>query len=144
RIGERREFDFIAEFAGPLPALVIMDMLGVPRDELPRLKRLSDEMALFIGSARATPDKYARAEAGTHEMADLFRSLIKERRASRRADLLSELVHLEEEGDRLSEDELVAMCVLLLFAGHETTTHHITNGLAALMRCPAQMEKLRA
>jgi hypothetical protein len=143
RIGERREFDFIAEFAGPLPALVIMDMLGVPRDELPRLKRLSDEMALFIGSARATPDKYARAEAGTHEMADLFRSLIKERRASRRADLLSELVHLEEEGDRLSEDELVAMCVLLLFAGHETTTHHITNGLAALLRFPGELDKLR-
>ena len=143
RIGDKKEFDFIAEFAGPLPALVIMDMLGVPRGELARLKHLSDEMALFIGSARATPDKYARAEAGTHEMADLFRSLIKERRAARRADLLSELVHVEEEGDRLSEDELVAMCVLLLFAGHETTTHHITNGLAALMRFPGEMEKLR-
>jgi len=143
RIGERREFDFIAEFAGPLPALVIMDMLGVPRDELPRLKRLSDEMALFIGSARATPDKYARAEAGTHEMADLFRALIAARRARPERDLLSELVHLEEEGDRLSEDELVAMCVLLLFAGHETTTHHITNGLAALLRFPGELEKLR-
>ena len=143
RIGDKKEFDFIAEFAGPLPALVIMDMLGVPRDQLARLKHLSDEMALFIGSARATPDKYARAEAGTHEMADIFRSLIKERRASRRADLLSELVHVEEEGDRLSEDELVAMCVLLLFAGHETTTHHITNGLAALLRFPGELEKLR-
>ena len=143
RIGDRGEFDFIAEFAGPLPALVIMDMLGVPRDQLPRLKRLSDEMALFIGSARATPDKYARAEAGTHEMADIFRSLIAARRAKPERDLLSELVHLEEEGDRLSEDELVAMCVLLLFAGHETTTHHITNGLAALMRFPSEMDKLR-
>lgn len=143
RIGDKREFDFIAEFAGPLPALVIMDMLGVPRGELARLKHLSDEMALFIGSARATPDKYARAEAGTHEMADLFRSLIAARRAKPERDLLSELVHVEEEGDRLSEDELVAMCVLLLFAGHETTTHHITNGLAALMRFPGEMEKLR-
>lgn len=143
RIGDAGEFDFIAEFAMPLPALVIMDMLGVPRADLPRLKRLSDEMALFIGSARAAADKYERAEAATHEMADLFRSLIKARRASRRADLLSELVHLEEEGDRLSEDELVAMCVLLLFAGHETTTHHITNGLAALLRFPGELEKLR-
>jgi cytochrome P450 len=143
RIGEKEEFDFIAEFAGPLPALVIMDMLGVPRDELPRLKRLSDEMALFIGSARGASDKYDRAEAATHEMADLFRSLIAARRAQPERDLLSELVHLEDEGDRLSEDELVAMCVLLLFAGHETTTHHITNGLAALLRFPAEMEKLR-
>src|SRR5256714_9246066 len=76
RIGERESFDFIAEFAGPLPALVIMDMLGVPRGELERLKRLSDEMALFIGSARETPAKYERAEAATHEMAGVFLSLI--------------------------------------------------------------------
>jgi cytochrome P450 len=144
RIGERERFDFIAEFAGPLPALVIMDMLGVPRSELERLKRLSDEMALFIGSARETPHKYGRAEAATHEMADLFRALVAARRAAPRRDLLSELVHLEDEGDRLTEDELVATCVLLLFAGHETTTHHITNGVAALLRFPAELEKLRA
>ncbi|HEX2565773.1 MAG TPA: cytochrome P450 [Burkholderiales bacterium] len=140
----RDEFDFIAELAGPLPALVIMDMLGVPREELPRLKHLSDEMALFIGSARAAPEKYARAEAATHEMAQIFRALIDERRKQARADLLSELVHLEDEGDRLSDDELVATCVLLLFAGHETTTHHIANGLAALLRFPAELERLRA
>ncbi|HEX6317616.1 MAG TPA: cytochrome P450, partial [Burkholderiales bacterium] len=62
---DRAGFDFIGEFAGPLPALVIMHMLGVPRSELARLKRLSDEMALFIGSARDSPDKYGRAEAAT-------------------------------------------------------------------------------
>ena len=144
RIGERPEFDFIADFAGPLPALVIMDMLGVPRGELDRLKHLSDEMALFIGSARDTAGKYERAQAATREMAEIFRRLIAERRAEPKRDLLSELVHLEEDGDRLSEDELVAMCVLLLFAGHETTTHHITNGLAALMRFPAEMDRLRS
>lgn len=142
-LGEREEFDFIAEFAGPLPALVIMDMLGVPRSELARLKHLSDEMALFIGSARETAGKYDRAAAATREMADLFRALIAERRAQPKQDLLSELVHLEDEGDRLTEDELVATCVLLLFAGHETTTHHIANGLAALMQFPGEMEKLR-
>jgi cytochrome P450 len=144
RVGERDEFDFIAEFAGPLPALVIMDMLGVPRGELPRLKHLSDEMALFIGSARETAGKYQRAEAATREMAQIFRSLIDERRRQPKKDLLSELVHLDEGGDRLTDDELVAMCVLLLFAGHETTTHHITNALAALMRVPAEMDKLRS
>jgi len=143
RIGERTEFDFIAEFAGPLPALVIMDMLGVPREELPRLKHLSDEMALFIGSARQTAGKYERAEAATREMAELFRALIEERRRAPRADLLSELVRVEENGERLSDDELVATCVLLLFAGHETTTHHIANGLAALMHFPGEFEKLR-
>ncbi len=144
RIGAREEFDFIGDFAGPLPALVIMDMLGVPRAELERVKRLSDEMALFIGSARETAGKYYRAEASTQDMAAFFRSLIAERRAAPRADLLSELAHLEDDGDRLSDDELVATCVLLLFAGHETTTHHLANGLAALLRFPAEMEKLRA
>jgi len=143
-IGGREEIDFIAEFAGPLPALVIMDMLGAPRGELARLKRLSDEMALFIGSARDSPEKYARAEAATREMAQLFRELIAARRAAPQNDLLSQLVALEEEGDRLSEDELVATCILLLFAGHETTTHHLANGLAALLRFPREAERLRA
>ena len=143
RIGERESFDFIAEFAGPLPALVIIDMLGAPRGELARLKRLSDEMALFIGSARASEDKYGRAEDATREMAALFRDLIAARRSAPREDLLSRLVHLDDGGERLSEDELVATCVLLLFAGHETTTHHLANGLRALTRFPAEMAKLR-
>jgi cytochrome P450 len=144
RLEGRREFDFIADFAGPLPALVIMDMLGVPRDELPRLKRLSDEMALFIGSARDVPEKYERAAAATREMAELFRELIRARRAEAARDLLSELVALDDGGERLSDDELVATCMLLLFAGHETTTHHLANGLRALLAFPDELEKLRA
>ncbi|HWA37887.1 MAG TPA: cytochrome P450 [Burkholderiales bacterium] len=144
RIGDRGDIDFIADFAGPLPALVIMDMLGVPREDLSRIKALSDEMALFIGSTRDVPEKYARAEAATHEMAELFRELIRRRRAAPRDDLLSQLIAVQEDGDRLSEDELVATCVILLFAGHETTTHHIANGLAALLAFPGEMEKLRA
>src|SRR5437879_2182987 len=136
RIGDRDEFDFSAEFASPLPALVIMDMLGVPHSELQRLKHLSDEMALFVGSARDTPEKYGRAEVATQEMASLFRELIASRRALPRSDLLTDLVNLEEDGDRLTHDELVATCVLLLVAAHETTTHHIPNGLLARLRCP--------
>lgn len=142
-IGERDRFDFIADFAGPLPALVIMDMLGVPREELQRVKRLSDEMALFIGSTRDAPEKYGRAEAATREMAALFRDLIAERRVTPRQDLLSELVQVEDSGERLSDDELVATCIILLFAGHETTTHHLANGLAALLRFPEEMRRLR-
>jgi hypothetical protein len=143
RIGDRTAFDFIGEFAGPLPALVIMDMLGVPREELARVKRLSDDMALFIGSSRMSPEKYGIAEAATHEMAGYFRGMIAARRAGPQVDLLSELVHLEDGGDQLSEDELVATCILLLFAGHETTTNHIANGLLALLRFPGEMAKLR-
>ena len=143
RIGGRREFDFIAEFAGPLPALVIMDMLGVPREELVRVKRMSDDMALFIGSSRVSPEKYGVAEAATREMVEFFRALIAARRAAPADDLLSALVAVQDEGDRLSEDELLATCILLLFAGHETTTNHIANALLALIRFPEQMRLLR-
>ena len=143
RIGEREEFDFIAEFAGPLPCLVIMAMLGVERGELARVKRLSDDMALFIGSSRVAAEKYDTAQAATQEMAAFFRDLIADRRAVPRDDLLSELVALRDGDDRLSDDELVATCILLLFAGHETTTNHIANGLLSLMRFPGEMQRLR-
>jgi cytochrome P450 len=143
-LSEKKEFDFITDFAGPLPALVIMDMLGAPREELARLKRLSDEMALFIGSARDAAEKYQRASAATREMAGIFRELVSARRAAPQRDLLTELVSLDDAGDRLSDDELVATCILLLFAGHETTTHHLANGLRALLQFPDQLERLRA
>lgn len=98
-------------------------MLGVPRAELVRVKQMSDDMALFIGSSRTSPEKYDTAETATREMAAFFRELIVDRRNLARMDLLSELVHLRDGDDRLSDDELIAMCILLLFAGHETTTN---------------------
>jgi cytochrome P450 len=143
RIGNRTEIDFVADFAGPLPALVIMAMLGVPKEELAKVKRMSDEMALFIGSSRMSPEKYDIAEAATKEMAGFFLELIQDRRKNPKSDLLSQLVHLEDGGDRLTEDELVATCILLLFAGHETTTNHIANGLLSLLRFPAELKALR-
>jgi cytochrome P450 len=143
RMGKRTEVDFISDFAGPLPALVIMEMLGVPHAELERVKRMSDEMALFIGSSRTSAEKYDVAEAATKEMADFFRHYINERREVPRHDLISELVHLRDGDDRLSADELIATCILLLFAGHETTTNHIANGLLSLLRFPAELRALR-
>ena len=144
RIAGRGRIDFIADLAGPLPALVIMTMLGVPEEMLARVKTLSDDMALFIGSSRMSAEKYAVAENATRTMAGFFRELIQARRASPREDLLSQLAALEDGGERLSDDELVATCILLLFAGHETTTNHIANGLLALLKFPDQLEALRA
>jgi len=148
RLDGRHEVDFIADFAGPLPALVIMAMLGVPAEELARVKRMSDEMALFIGSARASPEKYAIAEAATREMAEFFRDFIAQRRAAPREDLISALIGMAGDAaggqdERLSDDELIASCILLLFAGHETTTNAIANGLRALLAFPEQQQRLR-
>jgi len=143
RIGKRTEIDFVADFAGPLPALVIMAMLGVPKEELAKVKRMSDEMALFIGSSRMAADKYDIAEKATKEMAGFFLELIQDRKNKTGNDLLSQLVTLEDGSDRLSEEELVATCILLLFAGHETTTNHIANGLLALLRFPGEFDLLK-
>ena len=144
QIGDKNEFDFIAEFAGPLPCLVIMAMLGVPRSDLARVKRMSDEIALFIGSSRTSSEKYDTAETATHEMAEYFRAHILSRRATPGADLISKLLAINENGDTLSDDELIATCILLLFAGHETTTNHIANGMLSLTQYPGELAKLRA
>jgi cytochrome P450 len=143
-IGERDRFDLVADYAGPLPCLVIMAMLGVPAEDLAEVKRMSDEIALFIGSSRTSPEKYDTAEAATREMAAFFLRLIADRRRAPRDDALSELVHLRDGDDAFTEDELVATCILMLFAGHETTTNHIANGTHALLTQREQWERLRA
>lgn len=134
--------DLVRDIAAPLPVAVIGDLLGVPRADGPALKRWSDDLATFVGSAVATPDKYERAAASLREMNAYFRALAAERRARPRQDVLSALVAAAGQG-RLADDELVASCTLLLFAGHETTTNLIGNGVLALLRHPDQCERWR-
>ena len=144
RVAGRGAMDVIADFAYPIPASVVMVMLGVPLEALDRVKRWSDEMALFVGSSRLEADKYRRAQEGMREMAACFRALIAARRLRPEDDLISAMLRPDPDGDALSEDELVAACSLLLFAGHETTTNLIGNGLWALCRHPAEMRRLLA
>ncbi len=142
-VAGRAEFDLIADFAYPLPATVIAGMIGVPAADLDRFKRWSDDIAVFVGSALATPDKRGRAERGVHEMREYFRVMLAEHRARPRDDILSALIAPEEQGKGLSEDEIVASSILLLFAGHETTTNLIGNGVLALLRHPEELAALR-
>lgn len=136
--------DLIRDFAWPLPITVIAEMLGVPREDRSALKAWSDELAAFVGSALATSDKYERAARSGVKMSDYFRDLIRTRRASPRDDLVSALVAADERHDTTSEAELVATSILLLFAGHETTTNLIGNGILSLLRHPAELQALRA
>lgn len=139
----RGEMDLIADFAYPLPASVILEMLGLPCDDLDRIKEWSDELALFVGSAVNTPDKYARANASITALNAYFRAAIARHRQTPGDDLLTALLAVRDQGEALSEDELIATCVLLVFAGHETTTNLIGNGLLALLEHPPQLDRLR-
>jgi cytochrome P450 len=143
RVQDRGRMDVIRDFAYPLPVTVIAEMIGVPREDRERLKTWSDELATFIGSAVATPDKYARAGHAMAEMSAYFRRMVAVRRADPRDDIMCGLIGAEDRRDVLSEDELVSTCILLLFAGHETTTNLIGNGVLALLRNPDQARAWR-
>jgi cytochrome P450 len=144
RLAERSRFDLIADFAYPLPAIVIARIVGVPAEDIDQFKTWSDDLAAFVGSALATPDKRERAERGARDLAAYFRRMLHDHRARPREDALSALLAAEVDGERLSEEEIVASAMLLLFAGHETTTNLIGNGVLALLRHPDQMALLRA
>jgi cytochrome P450 len=141
----RPECDLVADFATLLPAYVIMDMLGVPRDMLPEMKSWSDDIKLFIGTSQSTPDKYARAHRGVAGMAEAFRALIVEHRARPRDDVLTTLIAArDDDSGRLDDDELIATAILFLFAGHETTTSLIAMASMALMDNPEQRARVVA
>lgn len=141
-LGDGRTFDFYTEVGLRLPGYVVMDLLGVPRDRLAEVKQWSDEMMLFIGSSRNVPEKYTKARNGAHSMADLFRELVTERRAEPRPDTVTHLVGSEVNGDRLTEDEIIAAMMMIANGAQETTAHLFSNALIALSENPAARDKL--
>lgn len=130
------ETDLVEALTMQLPARVIMRLMNVPEEYLHDIKSWSDDIMSFLFSAREITDKYERARRGAGAMAALFRTLIAERRATPGNDLLSLLVAARDADDRLTEDELVATAMLLLFAGHETTTNLLSNSTLMLLRDP--------
>jgi cytochrome P450 len=137
--------DLIEEFAYPIPVNVICEMLGVPVEDHERFKGWSLDIARGLDSVWLPPESEIpkRSGAARHAIGDYMRGLIAERRAAPRGDLLSALIAAEEAGDKLSEDELIATCILLLIAGHETTVNLIGNGTLALLRHPGELRRLR-
>jgi pimeloyl-[acyl-carrier protein] synthase len=145
RVAGANAMDLIEDFAYPLPVIVICEMLGVPFEDHERFKQWGLDIARGLDSILLPPDSDVarRSDAARSALTAYFRELIAERRASPRADLLSGLIAAEEVGDRLREDELLATCILLLVAGHETTVNLIGNGTLALLRHRDQLRRLR-
>lgn len=138
--------DLVSTFAYPLPAIVIAEMLGVPSEDRDRFKSWSSDISSLVFGAVDDPDRHERAESGMTELVEYFEGLI-ESSASRGGDesLLDHLVRVrDEDDDALSRNELLAMCTLLLFGGHETTTNLLSSGILALLRNPDQKDRLLA
>jgi cytochrome P450 len=135
----RGRLDLIHDFALPLPSIVIAEMLGVPAADRHAFHRWSNAL---MGAAQTRRHMFY-AIPNVLQFMRYLRQLIAKRRADPKNDLVSALIQAEEAGDRLNPDELKAMIMLLLVAGHETTVNLIGNGMLALMQHPDQTEKLR-
>ena len=143
---DRGEMDFISAVAFPLPAMVIASFLGAPTEDIESIKHWSDRLAAYLGGSVDERDNFAEASAGVAELVDYFRALLRDRERRPRDDLMSAMLHGDggDGGNGLSREEVVANCVLLLFAGHETTTNLLGNGLFHLLRHPEQATLLRS
>jgi cytochrome P450 len=137
-------FDLMAGFAYEVPVLVICELLGVPEADRGRFSEWSAALAKGLDVLTIPdPEAVRRGNEAAAGLTAYFRELIQARRTRPGDDLLSGLIAVEEAGQRLTTDELVATCVLLFFAGHETTVNLIGNGVLALLRHPAELERLR-
>lgn len=126
------EVDLLQTYCAPVPVVVIARLLGVPETMAPDLLRWSHAMVAMYQARRTHREEVAAADAST-AFAAFLRAHIDARRAHPEADLITDLIAAEAEGERLSTEELIATCVLILNAGHEATVHTLGNGIAALI-----------
>jgi cytochrome P450 len=138
------EVELISQYAEPLPVQVIAELLGVPRVDWPLLRPWSNAIVKMYEYA-VTPSQRVAAETASREFVEYLRELVVFRRTQPGDDLISSLIaETDGDGARLSEDELVTTCTLLLNAGHEATVNVVGNGVLALLRNPEQLARLRA
>jgi pimeloyl-[acyl-carrier protein] synthase len=139
----RRQMDVIRDLAFPLPFSVLGKIMGLPNTDQDNVKLWADEILLFQGVNRPPEAILERSQAALLAMRSYLTDLVNEKRRKPGEDLISELVKVEAEGIRLTEQELVYTCITMLGAGHETTTSLIGNGLFTLLSHPEEWRKLR-
>ncbi len=143
RMKQNNEHELIRDFSYYLPVVVIAELIGVPREDREYFRKWADAFVRFI-DFDADYERMEMVADDIRDSAEYFRSLIQKRRVDPREDLISGLIQVEEAGDSLNEDEMVATCLLLMIAGHETTVNLITNGFYLLMKHPEQLALLKA
>jgi cytochrome P450 len=146
RLADAGRADFKSEFAFPLPAIVIAELLDVPAADRERFKTWSKKLSAVVFGESGNADQAATAAEGTAEFHDYFQWLITQRTAAPGDDLISALLAARrtDAGDGLTDMEVVGACTLLLFAGHETTTNALTNAMFALLQAPDSARSLAA
>jgi cytochrome P450 len=142
-VASKGRMNLIADLAEPLPCIVTAEMLGVPVEDHPQLKLWSQDFAEVLGNFQHNPDRVQRILKCTEEMSDYFRRMLNSDRL-RPEGLVNSLKNAEINGDRLTEEEVIANCIITMVGGQETTTNLLGNGVLALLRNPDQLEKLRA
>ncbi|WP_424212962.1 cytochrome P450 [Streptomyces sp. BI20] len=135
--------DLLTEIAEPLPVAVIAELLGIPEADRAALRPWSAAICGMY-DLRPSPEAARRAVIASEEFSAYLRALITERRRAPGEDLISALIAVHDEGDRLSEQEMISTCVLLLNAGHEATVNTTANGWWALLRHPEKLAELRS
>jgi cytochrome P450 len=143
RVQTRGHMDIIADFAAPMPAIVTAEMLGVPTEDHSDLKKWSADFAEMLGNFQHNPDRIPRVLESTNNLTNYFQDAIDKMREHPREGLIHSFMTAEMDGDRLSEEEIIANCVVTMVGGQETTTNLIGNGLLTLMRNPKQLAQLR-
>jgi cytochrome P450 len=143
RVERKRHMDLIADFAFPLPVTVICEMLGIPQEDHAMIRSGARGSGRLLDPVPLSRAEIDAANADNLASAEYFQALFELRRRQPGDDLTSQLVQAEEEGSRLSNEELTANVMLLFGAGHETTVNLIGNGLLALHRHPDQLRRLR-
>src|SRR5256714_2382685 len=133
----------ISDPPSPLPAIVTAELLGVPSSDWNQLTAWSSDFAQVLGNFQHNPDHASNALRSLEEMITYFRAAINEQREHPREGLIHALLTAEIDGDRLSEEELIANTVVTMVGGQETTTNLIGNGLLTLLRHPDQLARLR-
>lgn len=142
QVEDKKNFDIIADYAEPLPVKVIASLLGFP-DEDEHLLRPWSQAIVKMYEVNPSRENQIAAQVAGREFAEYVHGLMLERKVKPGADLISELAQVEEAGEKLSTQELIATCVLLLNAGHEASVNGFGNGIAAAWQHPSEWEKLQ-
>jgi cytochrome P450 len=137
------EVELMGLFANPMPVRIILELLGIPQTLRDTFVSWSRAIAVFRGNPNRTVEEAHAAQDALVNLTEFFRKTVTERRRNKGNDLISLLIDIEEEGEVLTEEELHAQCIALLFAGHETTRNLIGNGIYTLLQHPEETAELR-